>query len=62
MEQTTRPSLDRLKKQAKQLKREAGITHCQALHLIAQNHGFNTWLGLRAAYQQETKEGLLHVG
>jgi len=53
MHPTTRPSLDRLKKQAKKLKKEAGITHCQALHLIAQNHGFNTWLSLRAAYEQQ---------
>ncbi|MTZ15080.1 hypothetical protein GNE00_15110 [Pseudomonas sp. JL972] len=53
MNQTTRPSIDRLKKQAKALKKEAGITHCQALHLIAKNHGFNTWLGLLAAYEQQ---------
>lgn len=53
MHPTTRPSLDRLKKQAKKLKKEAGITHCQALHLIAQNHSYNTWLSLRAAYEQQ---------
>lgn len=50
--QTTRPSIDRLKRQAKALKTEAGITHCQALHLIAKNHGFNTWKGLLTAYEQ----------
>lgn len=49
---TPRPSLDRLKKQAKKLKKAAGITHCQALQAIAKNHGHSSWRGLLTEYEK----------
>ena len=51
--QNTSPSFDRLRKQAKKLSKEAGIKHCQALHLIANNHGYKTWAALRVAYEEQ---------
>ena len=50
-----RPSFDSLRQQGKDLASAAGITHCQALHLIAQNHGFSTWAGLRVAYGKQSR-------
>lgn len=54
----TRPSFDRLRKQAKKLSKEAGISHCQALHLIAKNHGYKTWAALRVAYDKPSRAQL----
>lgn len=56
MTTTNRPSFDRLRKQAKALSKEAGIKHCHALHLIANNHGFKTWAALRVAYDKQPRQ------
>lgn len=45
----TAPSIDRLKKQAKALKKATGQKHCQCLEAIAQQHGYSTWASLVAA-------------
>lgn len=46
------PSIDRIKKQAKKLCKSTELTHMQALHAIAQNHGFKTYASLLAAHKQ----------
>lgn len=46
-------SIDRLKKQAKQLKREMGCTHAQALHALAHAHGYASWPALINARHSE---------
>lgn len=50
MQSSTRPTIAAMKKQAKELKKASGLTHCQALHAIAQNQGYKTWVSLLAAY------------
>ena len=45
------PKTEHLKQLAKQLSREKGISHCQALELIAQGLGFKTW----ASYLESIK-------
>lgn len=45
------PKTEHLKAYAKQLAKEKGITHCQALELIASALGFKTW----SAYLESIK-------
>ncbi|MCY1365303.1 hypothetical protein D9M68_645140 [compost metagenome] len=40
------PSLKTIRRQAKLLKEQRGIKHCQALHEIARLYGFKSWNGL----------------
>lgn len=40
--------LEKLKKQAKSLSKKRGITHSEALEVIAQQHGFQSWFECRA--------------
>lgn len=52
MQSSTRPTIAAMKKQAKELKKASGLSHCQALHAIAQNQGYKTWVSLLAAYDK----------
>ncbi|MGK8440715.1 glyoxalase superfamily protein [Ectopseudomonas hydrolytica] len=52
MQSATLPSIDRIKKQAKQLRKATELTHMQALEAIARNHGFKTYASLQAAHKQ----------
>lgn len=36
-------SIERLKRDAKRLKKAKGITHTEALNLVVQEFGFKTW-------------------
>ncbi len=42
--------IDRLKRTAKKLKRESGVTHSHALNSLAQQHGFPGWAQLVAQH------------
>lgn len=50
--QTALPSIDRIKKQARQIRKASELTHAQALEAIARNHGFKTYASLLAAHKQ----------
>ncbi|MED5608516.1 glyoxalase superfamily protein [Pseudomonas sp. JH-2] len=52
-QQQTRPSLERLKKQAKAIKKATGCSHCQALEELAKVHGFRTWAALTAKHKEQ---------
>lgn len=41
------PTLNRIKQRAKNLKKENGISHTQALDLISQEYGFKSWIDLQ---------------
>ncbi|MBA5764595.1 hypothetical protein H2O73_19735 [Vibrio sp. 404] len=49
---TNLPSVERIKQRAKKLKKELGITHTEALRVISNTFGFNSW----EAFQNELKK------
>lgn len=42
----SKENIDWLKRQAKKLKKEKGITHAKSLDLIAKSKGYNNWKDL----------------
>jgi hypothetical protein len=53
-----RPSLESIRKQAKKLAREAGLSHRDAQLALAREHGFAGWQELVAEVQRRLGEGL----
>ncbi|MDP1810724.1 MAG: YozE family protein [Sediminibacterium sp.] len=47
-------TLDYIKRQAKNLKKERGITHTQALELTAKANGFSNWMHCQKVLSQQT--------
>lgn len=41
-----------MKRQAKRMKKETGLSHMQCLDRLAQQHGFSNWTAFLAATQQ----------
>lgn len=51
-------NLEEIKKQAIELKKVQGISHCQALHVISQNHGFKNYQALLKANESNIDKEL----
>jgi len=52
------PSIDRVKRDAKRIKRDFGLVHARALDAASQKYGFNSWHHfLRVASARAATEG-----
>lgn len=53
-------SLDNIRSYAKKLKKERGITHVQALEVIAKEHGYANWIHCLRSLSQQSVEAIPH--
>ncbi|MDI1254571.1 MAG: glyoxalase superfamily protein [Flavobacterium sp.] len=52
------PTLEYIKRQAKKLRKELGITHTEALEKIAKQYGFTNWINCQRTLNQNQNTDL----
>jgi len=48
------PTLEQIKRQAKKLRKETGISHTQALDTVAKKHGFANWINCQRSLKEHS--------